>query len=758
MGSAMESAFRLVIIEEEAQQAEIIAREFKNAGLLGEWVRVNSAKGFTQALAGKPDLIIANYFLPAFDALQALAHLQEHHLDIPLIVLSGSLDSEIAVACMKAGAADVIHSDHIFRLAASAREAVEKKEHERRTRRIEKALRFTKFAVDHAAVAIFWLNHEGRFALANEAGLKLLGYTMPELSALSISAVDPNLVPEKWKALLKSMTSRHSATFESRLSTKSGQIVPAELTLNDYQLDSQDFVLCFAHDISDRKRSEEEYQRLVIAIEQAAESIMITDVENRIQYVNPAFERVTGYDREEVLGKKPSILHSGKHDAAFYREIWTTLMSGKSWHGHFVNKRKDGTLFEEEATISPIKEKGGQIISYVAVKRDVTHEIDLQKQVYHAEKMDAIGRLAGGVAHDFNNLLTIINGYSELMIKSIMPSDPLYGHVQQIIKACARASTHTKQLLAFSRRTPMKQKVIDLNATLIDMVSVLKRLVNENIDLVTRFKEGTGNIKADPAEVEQIIVNLVVNARDAMPRGGKLVIETDRVSLDQKYCRSHIDATPGEYMLLSVQDNGIGMDEETKARIFEPFFTTKEQGTGLGLPTVFGIVRQNKGHVECYSEKGKGTLFKIFLPLVAEAAAETDLRAVYDTLPRGKETILLVEDEEDVRVLTSRMLQLQGYKVIEAALAGEALIASERASGPIDLLLTDVVMPQMGGAELAERLRKTNPGLKVLYMSGYASDVLMAHENVDRETVAFIAKPFTLENITRKVRDVLDQN
>ena len=753
----MENGLRLLIVEEDAQQAEIISRELKNAGLQGELNRVNSAKAFTQALTTKPNLIIADYFLPSFDALKALSHLREHHIDIPLIVLSGSLDSEIAVACMKAGAADVIHSAHIFRLPASVREALEKKEIDRRTRRIEKALRFTKFAVDHAAVAIFWLNHEGRFSLANEAGLKLLEYTMPELSALSISAVEPNLVPENWKSLLKTMTSRHSATFESRLSTKSGRVIPVELTLNDYQLDNQDFVLCFARDISERKRSEEEYSRLVIAIEQAAESIMITDIENKILYVNPAFERVTGYDKSEVLGQKPSLLSSGRHEAQFYREIWTALMSGKSWHGHFINKRKDGSLFEEEATISPIKDKKGQIISYVAVKRDVTHEIDLQKQVYHAEKMDAIGRLAGGVAHDFNNLLTIINGYSELMIKSIVPSDPLYGHVQQIIKACSRASTHTKQLLAFSRRMPMEQKVIDLNATLMDMVSVLRRLIDESIELVTRFKEGVGNIKADPAEVEQIIVNLVVNARDAMPRGGKLVIETDRVTLDEKYCHNHIDANPGTYMLLSVQDNGVGMSEGTKARIFEPFFTTKEQGTGLGLPTVFGIVRQNKGHVECYSEAGRGTLFKVFLPEVKETAAETDLRSVYDTLPRGKETILLVEDEEDVRILTSRMLQIQGYRVIEAALAGEALIASERLSEPIDLLLTDVVMPQMGGAELAERLRKTNPKLKVLYMSGYASDVLMSHENVDRETVTFIAKPFTLESITRKVRDVLDQ-
>lgn len=753
----MESGLRLLIIEEDPQQAEVIARELKNSGLAGELTRVNTAKDFSQALSRKPDLIIANYFLPAFDALRALAHLQENHSDIPLIVVSASLDSEIAVACMKAGAADVIQTDHLFRLAESAREAIQKREQERRTRRINKALHFTKFAVDHAAIAIFWLNPAGRFSLANTAGLKLLGCTLPELGDLTIAAVEPNMVPDKWQALLKKLDSKQAVTYECRLSTKEGRIIPAELTLNQIQMEEQKYILCFARDISDHQRSEAEYSRLVIAIEQAAESIMITDVENRILYVNPAFEHVTGYTKEEVLGQNPNLLSSGKHDAAFYHEIWTTLMSGKSWHGHFINQRKDGSLFEEEATISPIKERGGQIISYVAVKRDVTHEIDLQKQVYHAEKMDAIGRLAGGVAHDFNNLLTIINGYSELMIKSILPSDPLYSHVQQIIKACSRASTHTKQLLAFSRRTPMEQKVIDLNATLIDMVSVLKRLINENIELVTRFREGAGNIKADPAEVEQIIVNLVVNARDAMPKGGKLVIETDRITLDEQYCRDHIDATPGRFMLLTVEDNGEGMTEETRARIFEPFFTTKEQGTGLGLPTVFGIVRQNKGHVECYSEEGKGTLFRIFLPQVEEAAVETDLRNAYDALPRGKEIILLVEDEEDVRILTARMLQLQGYKVIEAALAGEAIIASERHTGVIDLLLTDVVMPQMGGAQLAERLRTTHPDLKVLYMSGYASDVLMAYENVDRENVAFIAKPFTLENITRKVRDVLDQ-
>ncbi len=753
----MNTGLRLVIIEEDMQQAEVMAREFMTAGLLSEWVRVNTAKAFTQALNSKPDLIIANYFLPAFDALKTLAVLQEKHLDIPVIVISGSLDSEIAVACMKAGAADVINTAHMFRLVAAARETLEKQELERRNRRIEKALRFTKFAVDHAAVAIYWLNHEGRFVLANEAALQLLGYSMNELSERAISAIDPNMVKEKWDAFLKKMRAQHDATIETRLYSKTGKIIPVELTLNYYQLDNLEYVLCFARDISDRHRSEDENSRLAIAVEQATESIMITDIESKILYVNPAFEKVSGYGKEEVIGQTPRFLQSGKQDKAFYRELSTTIMSGKSWSGHFSNRRKDGSLFEEEATITPIKDKKGQIINFVAVKRDVTHEADLEKQFYHAQKMDAIGRLAGGVAHDFNNLLTIINGYCELMMKSIKPSDPLLGHVQQIIKAVKRASTHTKQLLAFSRRQPMEQKVLDLNATLMDMVSVLKRLVTENIELITHFKENIGNIKADPAEVEQIIVNLVVNARDAMPRGGKLVIETSAVSIDEKYCKNHIDAKPGKYVLLTLQDTGIGMSEEVKSRIFEPFYTTKDHGTGLGLSTVFGIVRQSKGHMECYSEEGKGTLFKVFLPQVTEAAEEVDMRTVYDALPRGEETILLVEDEEDVRVLTSRMLQIQGYQVIEAALAGEAIIAVERNTNGIDLLLTDVVMPQMGGAELAERLRKANPKLKVLYMSGYANDVLMAQGNVDGDSAAFIAKPFTLESITRKVREVLDE-
>ncbi len=753
----MSTGLRLVIIEEDLQQAEVLAREFMNAGLLSEWLRVNTAKTFAQAMQNRPDLVIANYFLPAFDALKALTWLEENHLDIPLIVISGSLDSEIAVACMKAGAADVINTAHLFRLVSAAKETLEKREMERRNRRIEKALRFTKFAVDHAAVAIYWLNHEGRFVLANQAALEMLDYSMSELSECSISDIDPHMVREQWLAFLKKMRTQHDATIETRLYAQSGKIIPVELTLNYYQLDNLEYVLCFARDISDRHRSEDENSRLAIAVEQAAESIMITDIESKILYVNPAFEKVSGYSKEEISGQTPRFLHSGKHDKAFYHELSTTIMSGKSWHGHFTNRRKDNTLFEEEATITPIKDKKGQIINFVAVKRDVTHESDLEKQFYHAQKMDAIGRLAGGVAHDFNNLLTIINGYCELMMKSIKPSDPLNGHVQQIIKAVKRASTHTKQLLAFSRRQPMEQKVLDLNASLMDMVSVLKRLVTENIELVTRFKENIGNIKADPAEVEQIIVNLVVNARDAMPKGGKLVIETSAVAIDEKYCRNHIDARPGKYVLLTLQDTGSGMSEEVRSRIFEPFYTTKEHGTGLGLSTVFGIVRQSNGHVECYSEEGKGTLFKIFLPQVSEAVEEADVRAAYDDLPRGEETILLVEDEEDVRVLTSRMLQIQGYKVIEAALAGEAIIACERHKEGIDLLLTDVVMPQMGGAELAERLRKAIPRLKVLYMSGYANDVLMAQGHADGDSAAFIAKPFTLEGITRKVREVLDE-
>ncbi len=429
-------------------------------------------------------------------------------------------------------------------------------------------------------------------------------------------------------------------------------------------------------------------------------------------------------------------------------------MNGKSWRGHFINRRKNGGLYKEEATISPIKDKNGKINSFVAVKRDVTDDIHREKQLYQAQKMEAIGRLAGGVAHDFNNLLTIIAGYTELAIKQIDKNDPIRTNLEQIHKAIERGSNLTRQLLAFGRRQPLEAKVIDLNAVLGDMIKMLTRLLGDDIQLETSLDKNSGHIKADPGQIEQIIINLAVNARDAMPGGGKLFIATETHNLDGKFCQTHPDIKPGTYVRISVRDNGIGMSEEIKSKIFEPFFTTKNSGMGMGLSSVFGIVRQSGGYITCMSDIEEGTEFQIFFPVVDQPVEEESGKKEAATLPRGDETVLLVEDETEVRELAARMLRLQGYTVLDAAQGGEALLLCEQHDGPIHLLITDVIMPKMGGTDLAKRLQAIKPEMRILYISGFASNIIN-RESGDEEK-AFLAKPFTYEEITRKVRQVLD--
>jgi CheY-like chemotaxis protein len=373
--------------------------------------------------------------------------------------------------------------------------------------------------------------------------------------------------------------------------------------------------------------------------------------------------------------------------------------------------------------------------------------------------MEAVGRLAGGVAHDFNNLLTVIKGYSELMLEQTTPGGPLRAEVEEVKKAADRAASLTRQLLAFSRQQVLAPRILDLNAAVGNMEQMLRRLLGEDIELSTALGEKLGQVKADPGQVEQVIMNLAVNSRDAMSRGGKLTIETGNAVLDESYMREHGGVKPGRYVMLAVSDTGTGMDEETRSRIFEPFFTTKEmgKGTGLGLSTVYGIVKQSEGYIWVYSEARRGTTFKVYLPRVDESAEDSQkLAAAAGTGDRGTETILLVEDEDGVRALVKQVLSRQGYTVIETRHAKEALEEYERRAGPIPLLLTDVVLPQMSGRELAERLKAAHPEIKVLYMSGYTDDAVLRHGVIGQET-AFLQKPFTTASLARKVREVLDR-
>jgi len=507
-------------------------------------------------------------------------------------------------------------------------------------------------------------------------------------------------------------------------------------------------------DINERKHTQAENTRLATAIEQSAEAVVITDVQGNIEYVNPAFTRITGYTREEVLGQNPRILKSGKHDAALYQELWATILKGETWRGKIINRRKDGAFYTEEMNVAPVRSPYGEATHFIATQRDVTRQDQIEEHLRQVQKIEAVGRLAGGVAHDFNNLLTIICGYGQLLRDRVAPNDR--SAVEEILKASDRAAALTRQLLAFSRRQLLTPQVLDLNSVIVNIENMLRRLIREDIELTTVPHPGLWHVKADPGQIEQVIMNLVVNARDAMPDGGKITIETTNTELDKAYASSHFPATPGSYVSLAITDTGCGMDKEIQAHIFEPFFTTKVigKGTGLGLATVYGIVKQSAGYIWVYSEPGQGSTFKIYLPRVEQAATET-APAPAPELKCGSETVLLVEDEEAVRSLVCAVLRSKGYNVLEATEPFQALSLLDQTSQTIHLLLTDVVMPQMSGRELAGRLTALRPDAKVLYMSGYADDAIIRHGILEAGT-PFLQKPFTPSALVQKVREVLD--
>jgi PAS domain S-box-containing protein len=541
------------------------------------------------------------------------------------------------------------------------------------------------------------------------------------------------------------------------LETRDGRRIEVEFVSNVYREDHQDVIQCNIRDISARKRVEASYSLLATAVAQAAEQIVVTDAEGRILYVNPAFEKTTGYAREEALGQNPRILKSGLQDAEFYRRMWAELSSGEVWRGRFVNKRKDGTLYEEEASIAPVRNDGGKIVSYVASKRDVTREVHLENQLRQAQKMEAVGRLAGGVAHDFNNLLMGIMGYAELCREKVEHDHPLQEWLGEITRAAERSAEITRQLLAFARKQTIAPKVLDLNDAVAGMLKLLRRLIGEDVDLLWRPGAGLRAVRLDPSQVDQLLANLCLNARDAIGGVGKITLETGNATVDAAACAGIENAAPGTYVCLTVSDDGSGVDPETLTHIFEPFFTTKAigKGTGLGLATVYGIVSQNSGFIQVDSELGKGTAFKIYLPPVAADAVE-EMALSRGGSPKGRgETILLVEDENALRVTCSLFLEALGYNVLLADTPEAALKVFDRNPGGVHLLLTDVVMPGMDGRQLAMRISAVNPDIDVLFMSGYTADVI-AERGVLEQNTAFIAKPFTRDDLARKVREVLD--
>jgi two-component system cell cycle sensor histidine kinase/response regulator CckA len=547
---------------------------------------------------------------------------------------------------------------------------------------------------------------------------------------------------------------------------KDGEI--KEIEVKPTLLDDGKIVMIL-FDITERKRAEEalsrsEEQYRLIA-ENTKDLICTLDLQGSFHYVSPSFKKVLGYSPEELTGLNVfSLVHPDDRETTMkiYQQAFINKEAGNA---EFRYRHKNGNWRIFESVGSWIFSGNGTPSRSVLVSRDITERKQteekmavLQAQLGQSQKMEAIGRLAGGIAHDFNNILAVIQGYTDLCLFNIPKENRMREDIKAISNAVKRAANLINQLLAFSRRQAMRLEVIDLNPVLQNLEKMLRRVIGEDVEFATRLAVNLGRIKADPGQIEQILLNLALNARDAMPSGGKLIIETVNLTLSETYSQSYIGLTAGHYVMISITDTGLGMTKEVKQRIFEPFFTTKEigKGTGLGLSMVYGIVKQSGGHIEVDSEPGKGTTFRIYFPRVDEPMVEEKEQDTGGS-SLGNETILLVEDEEDVRKLIARILREQGYKVLEASQGREVFSLCEGQGGPIHLMVTDMIMPEMNGMELAKQIKQIYPEMKVLYMSGYSPDKVATDcEKVEKE-IEFIQKPFTVDRLARKIREVLEK-
>ncbi len=624
-------------------------------------------------------------------------------------------------------------------------QAIERKRAEEALRESEE--RYRAF-FDQSPMGVYQTTPDGRIIGANPALLGMLGYaSLEELTARNLET--EGYEPGYERTAFKAMVEREGLVrgLESAWTTKDGR----PLSVREYARavrGADGRVLYYEGTVEDVTRSlaaEQEHRRLTAAVEQAAETIVITDPEGVIQYVNPAFERISGYTRDEAIGRKPSVLKSGRHGTEHYAALWQTIKRGETWQGHFINRRKDGTLYEEEATISPIRNAAGAIVNFVAVKRDVTQEVGLEEQLRQAQKMQAIGQLAGGVAHDFNNLLQAMLSHVQLLRTKAVTPEKVRDVVEELEQQVLRGASLTRQLLLFSRRETVKPERVDLNEAVGNALQILKRLVRENIALVVELSPGKLPVRADRGQLQQVLMNLTLNASDAMPEGGRVLIRTGTAGHDEVW--------------LAVEDTGHGIPEAIRGRIFEPFFTTKEagQGTGLGLSVVHGIVTAHGGRIEVESHLGRGSSFRLVLPAAGAPAAEAaqGLEVVGPPVELGKgERILIVEDEDGAREGLSDILASLGYRVV--AMADGEGAAALPAEEPFDLLLSDVMLPGILGPRLAEELKARWPALRVVLMSGYAEDEAV-RRGVTAGTVRFLQKPFSMDALARELRAALDE-
>jgi two-component system, cell cycle sensor histidine kinase and response regulator CckA len=925
----MFTPLHVLLLEDRDFDARMVVAELRSAGFDPSYKRVETERDYLSALGPTLDVILADFSMPQFDALRALELLQERDLDIPFIIVSGSIGEDLAVRALQQGADDYLLKDRLSRLGPAIRQALQSKRLRQDQQHTEEQLRIQSQALAAAANGILISDANGDIVWANPAFTALSGYALGEIrgrnprflksgkhdetfyrdlwqtissgkvwkgelvnrrkdgshyfveqtvtpvrdalgeishfiaieqdvserkraeTALRERASLAALISDVGLALSKADTLREvlkqcaeslvrnldtafariwtfkesenvlelqaSAGMYTHLDGPHGRVPVGQLKIGLIAQERQAHLtndVCNDPRVGDREWARREgmiafagypllledrlvgviavfaRQQLSTAVLEAMEAVanqiavgisrkqteeflretnemleslvravplavISLDREARVLQWNPAAERIFGWSSAEVVGKPlPTVPDEERRE---FEAILDGDWKGESRSDLKLRRlRKDGKLIDVSLWTAALRDRKGQIVASLRLFADVTDRMRLEEQFRQAQKMEAIGRLAGGVAHDFNNILTVIGGFCDVVLDAIPHEDPVVSDLVEIKKAADRAASLTRQLLIFSRRQILSPKILDLNALIRDMQKMLARILGEDVDLRLALAESLGQIEADPGQIEQVLLNLAINARDAMPNGGQLLIEAKNAALDAAYIDVHFEAKVGEYVLLSFSDNGVGMDTQTKSHVFEPFFTTKTEGkgTGLGLATIYGIVKQSRGFIAVFSEPGKGTTFKIYFPRFDKSPASGKTGAARTVSLTGTETVLLAEDEVTLRVLAERVLRKSGYRVLSARDGAEAIRLLDSHDGPFHLLVTDVVMPQAGGRQVAEHALRRFPELKVLYISGYTDDAVVLNGVLEAE-VAFLQKPFSPDALLRKVRELL---
>ena len=767
-----QDALRILILEDVPMDAELVEYELARASIPFLSRRVDSRDGFLHALEDfGPDLILSDYTLPRFDGMTALSLAKERAPNIPFLIVTGSVNEETAVGCMKAGATDYLLKSNLARIGPAIEAALERSRAHAQKVQAEAALaaseRRFRSLVQNSSDLVTILAPDGTILYASDSAERIVGYAPQDLVGSSLLGYLDGDGVHTVRRLLQNGNGRTNGAgpIEFCLRRADGSPVWLEAVGTNLLTDATiRGIVLNARDVSERKRadralreSEERYRDL---FDNASDLVCMATPDGALLYVNHAWQEGTGYDDAEIGHMQLlDLIHPDSHP--HYTEVLERVLSGERLdHVELVFVPKAGQPITVEGNLS-CTFKDGQPSVVRGIYRDITERKRVEEHLRRAERMQAAGKLAGGVAHEVNNMMTGVIGFSEFLLRSLEEGDPRRTDVEEIIKAGARAADVTRQLLAFTRQQFLQPQVLDVNGVVGDMEKMLRRSLGEDHVLELKLSPDAGQLRADRGQLEQVLINLVLNARDAMARHGRVTIQTASAVWDEVYAQRHggVALPLGNYVMLAVSDTGCGMDSELQARIFEPFFTTKAigQGTGLGLSTVYGIVKQSGGYVWVYSEPAEGSVFKIYLPAALPGQPWEPPRVPQETPEGGSETILVIEDEDVVRSLASRGLRDHGYSVMEARNGVQALQYIEQHPGTVDLAISDVVMPEMGGRELGQNLARTEPNLPVLFMSGYTGEDVVQRGLLD-PGAPFQQKPFTPAGLAIKVRAMLDQH